>query len=90
MNRNANYKLVKSVTDVNADRLLVKLTPISLMKAIKNQVEVDGYRRCLVRDSAALCEFFAWLEDEMERDQPVNETSAASHLYEIRQYDTTL
>lgn len=56
------------------------------MKSIKNEVEVVGYRRALIRDSAALCEFFAWLEDAMQRGEPVTETSAASHLYAIRQY----
>lgn len=83
VNRNANYKLVRTV---DASRLLVKLTPISLMKSLKNDVEVAGYRRALIRDSAALCEFFSWLEDAMERGVSVNETSAATHLYQIRQY----
>ncbi|XP_021950156.1 xaa-Pro aminopeptidase ApepP isoform X2 [Folsomia candida] len=82
VNRNANYKLVRTV---DASRLLVKLTPISLMKSLKNDVEVAGYRRALIRDSAALCEFFSWLEDAMERGVSVNETSAATHLYQIRQ-----
>jgi len=90
-NRNTNSKLVRIVTNsTNPDRLLIKLTPLSLMKSLKNQVEVDGYRRCLLRDAAALCEFFSWLEAAIEGGEVVTETSAASVLFNIRQNRSVL
>ena len=35
------------------------------MKACKNDAELSGMRACHYRDGAAVCEFFAWLEDEL-------------------------
>lgn len=42
-------------------------TPLSLMKAIKNDVELAGMRAAHLRDGVALCRFFHWLESEVER-----------------------
>ena len=40
-------------------------SPIDTAKAVKNEVEVEGFRQCHIRDAAALCNFFGWLEDEL-------------------------
>lgn len=37
-----------------------------------------------VKDAVALCEFFAWLEDEVCKGQDVSELSAADKLEEFR------
>jgi Xaa-Pro aminopeptidase len=70
---------------VPSDKLLVKLTPISLMKAVKNEVEVAGYKQALIRDAAALCEFLAWLEQTVNDGTSINETEAANMLRQIRE-----
>jgi len=38
--------------------------PITLMKAVKNRVEIEGARAAHVRDGAAVARFLAWLERE--------------------------
>jgi Xaa-Pro aminopeptidase len=38
--------------------------PISLMKAVKNAVEIDGARAAHVRDGAAVARFLAWFDRE--------------------------
>ncbi len=38
--------------------------PISLMKAAKNQVEIEGSRRAHLRDGVAVTRFLAWLDRE--------------------------
>jgi Xaa-Pro aminopeptidase len=38
--------------------------PITLMKAVKNAVEVDGARAAHLRDGAAVAHFLAWLDRE--------------------------
>ncbi len=38
-------------------------SPITLMKAIKNEAELKGLRDCHVRDGAALTAFLAWLDE---------------------------
>ena len=58
-----------------ASTALVAASPIELAKAVKNDVEIDGFRACNRRDAAALVSFFAWLEREVEGD-------AASELTE--------
>ena len=54
-------------------------------KAIKNETELEGMRRCHIRDGAALSEYFAWLGHElMQRGSKLDEVQAADKLEEIR------
>ena len=39
--------------------------PTQLMKAVKNQVERENYRKCQIRDSRVLIEFLAFIENEV-------------------------
>jgi len=45
---------------------------------------VAGMRRCHVRDGAAVCEYFAWLENQLKRNQRVTEISGADYLEQCR------
>jgi Xaa-Pro aminopeptidase len=47
--------------------LTTRLSPIQLLKAVKNPVEIQGFRNCHIRDGAALVTFFAWLEAAVTR-----------------------
>lgn len=67
------------------ERQIVQLTPLALMKAIKNPTEVDGMKNALIRDAASLCQFYAWLEETMSLDLYVSEVSAATKALEFRQ-----
>ncbi|KAK4569975.1 hypothetical protein LTR86_002945 [Recurvomyces mirabilis] len=54
-------------------------------KAIKNSTELDGMRKCHIRDGAALIEYFAWLEDELlNKKTTLDEVQGADKLEEIR------
>lgn len=37
-----------------------------------------------IKDAVALCEFFAWLEEELDKGHEVTEISAADKLEEFR------
>jgi len=65
-------------------RRTMKLTPIALMKALKNPVEIQGMENAHIRDAAALCEFFAWLETQIQAGVKVTEISVADKLEEFR------
>lgn len=39
---------------------------IAHLKGIKNEIECDNYRRCMVRDGVALTHSFMWLESELK------------------------
>lgn len=41
-------------------------------------------RNCHIRDGVALCQYFAWLEKEVEESRYVDEISGASKLEELR------
>lgn len=60
------------------------ITPIAVMKAIKNDVEAQGMRNCHVRDGVALVQYFAWLENEVLNKRTVTEISGAEKLEEFR------
>ncbi|XP_063235388.1 xaa-Pro aminopeptidase ApepP [Bacillus rossius redtenbacheri] len=63
---------------------ILEITPIAVMKARKNPVEVQGMVNCHVRDAAALCCYFAWLERQLKEGQVVTEISGADRLEEFR------
>lgn len=69
---------------IPADKRHLEITPITLMKAIKCPAEVLGFISCHVRDGVALCQYFAWLENELEIGNEVNEISGADKLQELR------
>lgn len=62
------------------EKRLHEITPINLMKAVKNEVEAKGMRECHVRDGVALCQYFAWLERCIKEGKPVDEISGADQL----------
>lgn len=62
----------------------LEITPIALMKAIKNPVEIEGFVNCHVRDGVALCQYFAWLENELKNGSKVDEISGATKLEQLR------
>lgn len=58
--------------------------PIQLMKACKNETEVNGFREAHKQDAVAMIRFWKWLEDEMKAGHVLTETSAADQLHEFR------
>ncbi|KAL3689341.1 hypothetical protein R1sor_015650 [Riccia sorocarpa] len=49
-----------------ADKVFLQQSPLALAKALKHPVELEGLRRCHVRDGAAVVEFTAWLDTQMQ------------------------
>ncbi len=45
-----------------------KQTPIVLLKARKNNVELDGERAAMIKDGVALTRFFMWVEQAVAKD----------------------
>ncbi len=59
-----NYTLAKTVKCGNVVR---GESPIPMMKAVKNPVEIEGFRRAMLRDGVALVKFMRWLKPAVER-----------------------
>ncbi|XP_037084313.1 xaa-Pro aminopeptidase 1-like [Pollicipes pollicipes] len=78
----ASYALYKQVPDA---QILFKPSPIIRMKAMKNPVEVASMKQAHLRDSTALCDFLAMLEQSVGQGKAWTELSVASKLIEYRQ-----
>ena len=59
------------------------LSPVAKLKSIKNQVEIEGYRRAMVKDGVALTRFFKWLEENVYTGE-LTELTVDERLTEFR------
>ncbi len=78
---NTNYKLYQSINDHCT--IVEKPNPAILLKARKNDVEVEHIRDTAVKDGVAVVKFFHWLET-LDKDTPISEVSVAEQLYQFR------
>lgn len=71
-------------------------SPVSLLKAIRNQQEIEGMHSAMLKDGVALVKFLKWLEDavptgketEISIDKKLHEFRAAQPLYVGESFDT--
>jgi len=68
---------------VPANRRLIKGSPITLLKCIKNEVEISGFEASHARDAAALCNYLCWLDKNIDK-QEVTEVTGADKLESLR------
>ena len=88
-----NYTLYK--TEKRSLTVAAK-SPIPAMKAVKNGVEIEGFRRAMLRDGVALVKFLRWLkpavacggQTEMSIDRMLTGLRAASPLFRGISFDT--
>ena len=73
-----NYTLFKCV-----GREIVRgQSPVKMMKAVKNDAEMRGFRQAMTRDGVAMVRFLRWMEATAAAEQ--TELSAAQKLEELR------
>lgn len=58
-------------------------SPADLMKACKNETELEGFRNAMLKDGVALVRFYMWLEANVKSGK-VKETDVARKLIEFR------
>lgn len=59
-------------------------SPVGLRKAVKNPVELDGFREVHVQDGVAMEKFLYWLEKSLAADKRITEWDAAVKLGQYR------
>ena len=69
-----------------AGRVIRRRNPVPLMKAVKNHVELQGFRAANRRDGAAMVRFLRWLEHTVEKSRP-SELQIAEQLEMFRAQD---
>ena len=75
-----SYTLFKQV---RTQEVVRASSPIPAMKAIKNEIEVEGFRRAMIRDGIALVKFLRWLQTAVAKGQET-EISVAEKLTALR------
>lgn len=77
-----------AVTNANG-RVVAAMSPLTIAKAVKNGVELQGFREAHVEDGVAWTEFMAWLHDTVPGREaagnPVTELEAEARILEFRQ-----
>jgi Xaa-Pro aminopeptidase len=65
------------------EQIIARQSPVTPMKACKNETELEGFRRCHIRDGVAMVRFLHWLENAVAGGG-ITEISAAEKLLEFR------
>ncbi|KAJ0184231.1 hypothetical protein K1T71_000654 [Dendrolimus kikuchii] len=68
--------------------LISGVSPVALAKLIKNDVELQGFRQCHIRDGIAVVRFFKWLHDQIDNGVRVTEIQASDKLLEFRKEES--
>lgn len=61
-----------------------RLSAANHLKSIKNEVEIEGYRKAVLYDGIAMTRFYIWLERMLEDGRKITELSAAEKLRSLR------
>lgn len=75
-----NYATFNSI----ADRFIFQSSIVKELKAIKNPIEIEGAKKCMLKDGIALTQFFIWLESEVEK-RSISEYEIGEKLTYFRQ-----
>lgn len=81
---------------VSGPKILPLTCPIPLLKAVKNQAEIAGFRAAMVRDGVAMVKFLRWLkptveaggQTEMSLDEKLTALRSEQDLFRGVSFDT--
>ncbi len=77
----ANQTIYNTVGEYNT--LHIAPSPVQLLKAVKNETELEGFRKAMVKDGVALVNFFYWLENNIGKT-PLTEHSLGDIMDKFR------
>lgn len=81
---------------VKCQEIVSAISPIPVMKAVKNDVEIEGYRKAMLRDGVAMVKFLKWLKPAVEAggqteisiDKKLTSLRAEQELFRDISFDT--
>lgn len=76
-----NWKLLQSIPPTC--KIVDIPSPVDLMKSMKNETELNGFRKAMIKDGVALVKFFIWLEEAVPAGG-VTEVTIEEKLREFR------
>ncbi len=88
-----NYAMASAV---KCNQVLNCCSPIPAIKAVKNEVEIAGFHRAMLRDGVAMVKFLSWLKPAVEQggvtelslDEKLTACRAEQDLYMGLSFDT--
>lgn len=79
--KEVNYRIVEGLSE--SVEIIDRANPTELMKAVKNDVEIENTRKAHIKDGVAFTKFMYWLKHTIGREE-VTELSASDYLKERR------
>ena len=76
-----NYRICSSIAP--AVKVVDAEDPTVLMKAIKNETQIENIRKAHIKDAVAMCKFMYWLKTNVGKI-PMTEISASDYLEKLR------
>ena len=76
-----NFAIVENINESN--RLIDKMNPTVLAKAIKNKIEVENMREAHRKDGIAMVKFIYWMKQNVSKET-ITEVSAQTYLDHLR------
>ncbi len=76
-----NYSIFKKLN--SEIKVVDKPNPSTIMKACKNEIELENLRNCHVRDGVAVTKFMYWLKNSIGKEE-ITEISATEKLENFR------
>lgn len=83
--REMNYGLYHTLQSNENVKLVSGKNPVTMMKAMKNEVETKNTYEAYRQDGIAEAEFYGWLFEAMEQGETITEYQAAEKLYSFRE-----
>lgn len=80
--KKANFALYRIAAENNNIKL--ESSPISNFKSIKNETEIAGIKKAMIKDGIALTRFFIWFENCLAQDLLLTEIELGEKLKEYR------
>lgn len=82
LDRDLNAQAVHKAVETAGGEIIAGRDPVALLRAVKNEAEIEGSRKAHLRDGAAVTTFLAWLDDQPAGS--VDEIGAAQKLEQTR------
>lgn len=77
-----NYAIVNNLSD--DVKVVHAAAPTNMMKAVKNEVEMENLRKAHIKDGVAVTKFMYWLKNNIGKVE-MSEYSADRYLFSLRQ-----
>ncbi|CAH4034401.1 unnamed protein product [Pieris brassicae] len=76
---------IHSTAETNGKfNIITSISPVALMKCVKNDVELQGFRSAHIKDGLAVVRFLRWVHQEVDTGVNVTEIDVVNKLNELR------